>query len=1001
MMRSSQIAPLVVTGRRPTDTDTDTTKETTTSKSTSYMYPVDRMINKSNTIISAEGKHQGLKAEFQTRHHQSTKSFPLSLAPYEFNAVDHAPPFTSSAVSVKEDSIDTDTYCVDDDNVGDNNDSNDNDNNKDYDQDDLSSTDDPYTYSDDSASLSDAYFLQQHSPDFSAGGYYGLAPITPEITETVDTDSTCMWSTLSSSSSTVAVTVAPLIHLDTRLSPGGTRRDSSAPNSRRVRNTNHQQRRRNWNQRQRQQNSSSSSPTIDEDELVTENTKLLNGEGMMSKGYSDGGGSGGGARSRILEESFHEENDDEVHNNNNPTTAAITTHRRRRKKHLLRKYKRNWLLQQQQQRQEERERAVLEVRGRIQPPKSASSNTDRFWLGLFVLQLLFVCGYAIKYGVTLIEPGFTITAIERALYVSPSSSAASGQISSSSSSLSLSPSLSSSTTVTFHNNGSSSSSSSSSMFPINEIVNSNVAGPGAGSFSNFHKENNRTTVSTNTTLEFSGGSRGDTKTTELFTIDYKNVLSLLLISGLYTCVTSYLSFAFMLILGRSIIPIMLVFTILLLLCWGVFGLTLGTYSGSIISLFGFTFFGLSFAYTVANWNHIPFCGTNFYTAICAMRSSTGILLVGIASLFVALFWLLLWTVALMGIFNHKNLTDCKLWDECETHVFVERGEIILLTVLIVSLYWTTMVIKNIVRAAVSGAIGRAWWFGVGEVENNDTKHHDESEKNYDIVVDPLIQACTSSLGTICFGSLVDVPAQILAVIVAFLCWMLDSVHLDHPSQEKNTVNMSLTRRHFPNNNDDEELEDDPGSLREKKISLTTQEDEMSTKCYYDTVRTNLHLFERVLKSYNHWSYTYIGMYNYSFCDGGEKAIQLFETREWMDIIRDNLIQNILFMATIVIGGSSGTVAVVVEEVDDYMFTSLHRPIIASFWIGFFLGFILSNILFLGLAGSAVNTILVCFAAEPFEFDRNHPRLSGEMREVWSQQVWEPESDLEKGDQLND
>jgi hypothetical protein len=52
------------------------------------------------------------------------------------------------------------------------------------------------------------------------------------------------------------------------------------------------------------------------------------------------------------------------------------------------------------------------------------------------------------------------------------------------------------------------------------------------------------------------------------------------------------------------------------------------------------------------------------------------------------------------------------------------------------------------------------------------------------------------------------------------------------------------------------------------------------------------------------------------------------------------------------------------------------------------GFLLSYILLLGVISSAVTTILVCFAAEPFEFDKNHPRLSYEMREVWSELVWE-------------
>jgi multisubunit Na+/H+ antiporter MnhC subunit len=131
------------------------------------------------------------------------------------------------------------------------------------------------------------------------------------------------------------------------------------------------------------------------------------------------------------------------------------------------------------------------------------------------------------------------------------------------------------------------------------------------------------------------------------------------------------------------------------------------------------------------------------------------------------------------------------------------------------------------------------------------------------------------------------------------------------------------------------------------------------------------------------------MYGYSFPEAGERALQLFQTRQWVEVVEDSLIQNVLLMASVVIGGSAGVFAVVVEETDGYDFTSFHQPIISAFVIGSVLGYVLSNILLVGVVGSAVNTILVCFAAGPFEFDKNHPRLSREMREVWSQQVWEP------------
>ena len=72
------------------------------------------------------------------------------------------------------------------------------------------------------------------------------------------------------------------------------------------------------------------------------------------------------------------------------------------------------------------------------------------------------------------------------------------------------------------------------------------------------------------------------------------------------------------------------------------------------------------------------------------------------------------------------------------------------------------------------------------------------------------------------------------------------------------------------------------------------------------------------------------MYGYTFAEGGEKALQLFETREWMDVVSDNLTHNVLLMASIVIGGSTGVFGVLVEEVDGYTFTSFHKPVITAF-----------------------------------------------------------------------
>lgn len=52
------------------------------------------------------------------------------------------------------------------------------------------------------------------------------------------------------------------------------------------------------------------------------------------------------------------------------------------------------------------------------------------------------------------------------------------------------------------------------------------------------------------------------------------------------------------------------------------------------------------------------------------------------------------------------------------------------------------------------------------------------------------------------------------------------------------------------------------------------------------------------------------------------------------------------------------------------------------------GFLISSIL-MSVVGSAVNTVIVCFAESPAEFEQNHPHLSAEMRAAW-RQAWPAE-----------
>lgn len=138
----------------------------------------------------------------------------------------------------------------------------------------------------------------------------------------------------------------------------------------------------------------------------------------------------------------------------------------------------------------------------------------------------------------------------------------------------------------------------------------------------------------------------------------------------------------------------------------------------------------------------------------------------------------------------------------------------------------------------------------------------------------------------------------------------------------------------------------------------------------------------ISRNVNQWSYVYIGLYGYKFWDSGSKASQLFEARGWTQIVSDlHLIMTVMGISNMIIGGSTAFMGLIVEEVDGYYFTSIHRPIEIAFLLCLFAGYFLSSA-FLSIVEGCVNAILVCYAASPVEFHANHPQLSEEMKKVW-------------------
>lgn len=86
-----------------------------------------------------------------------------------------------------------------------------------------------------------------------------------------------------------------------------------------------------------------------------------------------------------------------------------------------------------------------------------------------------------------------------------------------------------------------------------------------------------------------------------------------------------------------------------------------------------------------------------------------------------------------------------------------------------------------------------------------------------------------------------------------------------------------------------------------------------------------------------------------------------------------------------IGGVTGLFADLIESTETLTLTTAGQPGLVSFGLGFAVGLVASSVLF-GIITSAVNSVIVCFAASPVDFEQNHPTLSRDMRSAW-REVW--------------
>jgi len=245
---------------------------------------------------------------------------------------------------------------------------------------------------------------------------------------------------------------------------------------------------------------------------------------------------------------------------------------------------------------------------------------------------------------------------------------------------------------------------------------------------------------------------------------------------------------------------------------------------------------------------------------------------------------------------------------------------------LVSYYWVHQVLQNTVHVTSAGVIG-TWWFAP----------HEASSCCSRALMDSFARATTYSFGSICLGSL-------LVAIVQALRAMLRMAQDNEESVEGCNFMVCI-------------------------------------------LQCILGCIEGMIEELNKWAYIYVGLYGYNYFEAGRNVMILFENKGWSAIVTDDLCENVLSMMSIAIGLVTGLVGLAVAAMDKntYYNMGFESPQLVGFLLGFIVGLVLSSIL-MSVVSSAVNTVIVCFAEAPREFQQNHPQLSADMCEAW-QNAW--------------
>jgi Plasma-membrane choline transporter len=367
-------------------------------------------------------------------------------------------------------------------------------------------------------------------------------------------------------------------------------------------------------------------------------------------------------------------------------------------------------------------------------------------------------------------------------------------------------------------------------------------------------------------------------------------------------------------------------------------------------------FGVFYAWGV--WHRIPFATANIGIAMAALDANHGVWMLAYAMTFKAYVWTMIWCCTFLQVFVYSTtwVYKCTHYNDdpsADTCRLSSRGHWIIVACLL-SLFWTSQVLKNLFHTTIAGVVG-TWWFdpvdapssSVLDAAAGNQENTEELSASSCVccckccgcspaIYDSWVRSSWYSFGSICLGSLLVGLLQVLQLIV----------RCGRQQQQD----------------------------RRQQEGLRGPQAGDLCCCLLQFVVDNL---ESLLRYFNEWAFVYVGLYGYDYVTAGKQVSALFQSRGWSNIINDHLVGRALAMMSVLIGFITGVVGTLIG----FIFLG---PLgaLPTFFIGMVLGGMSCTILF-GVVVSSVKTIVVCFAESPNELLRNHsPELYRQLVEAW-------------------